>query len=484
MSAEQRSRLRLLLFGRICGLLTCAFIAAVAVGCASFPLEPYSKIVRDTDARTLAVRDNLRSAVECTSNASREPTQTALHTDRDAARPLNRAAATPARSQAQIKPQLEALWRPSFGPSRWANYNGLLATRFSQLDTVPGPAFRPGMLVVQHLGEETRVPYIAAFHTGKRLPLVVGCSGINGTVDGKITVDILQHLYDTGDFHVVHVESVTSVPHQVRNQRPFGGGFPEGLLLYECVAELRSMREFADEIDQVHILGNSFGGLLSGLAAHCEDEFREGVIDGAVLAFSPPLDLKTLFDNIAVRPIIHDRIHVSYLEDGYARMKNYIAFGPRNKDPKQLDFDDYFRTIAVPYAQSIYPELHAKFPDLPPLRNADDVYAISSMRPFLGRLGVPFFYVYAYDDPVLSPGDHFHHALVDCPNPLVDGILLKDGGHLGFDTLSDNFTALVAERYFRYWSVSLSRGASSMPSFRRATSEIGTHIALEYGPVE
>jgi predicted alpha/beta-fold hydrolase len=449
-----------------------ALVAAVAVGCASFPLEPYPKIVRDTDRRTRALHSNVESGGEHLTESCDKPTPRAVEQMEPAAlTSRNRAAMTAGRSQAEIKSQLKAQWRPSSAPKRWPNYNGLLATRFSQLNTKPGPAFRPGTLTVQHLGQETRVPYIAAFHAGKRLPLVVGSSGINGTVDGKITVDILQHLYDTGDFHVVHLESITSVPHQVRNQRPFGGGFPEGLLLYETVAEFRSQPEFANEIDQVHLLGISFGGLLSGIAAHCEDHFREGVIDGAVLAFSPPIDLKTLFDNIAVRSIIHDRIHESYLEEGFTRMRNYVAFGMRETDPTKLDFDDYVRNVAVPYVRSIEPALRAKFPDLRPIETGEDVYAISDLRPFLGRLGVPYFYVYAYDDPVLSPEDHFHRVLVECPNPLVDGMLLKNGGHLGYDTLSDHFTARVAARYFRHWSPSLSRGACTMPSFRRAVCD-------------
>jgi predicted alpha/beta-fold hydrolase len=75
------------------------------------------------------------------------------------------------------------------------------------------------------------------------------------------------------------------------------------------------------------------------------------------------------------------------------------------------------------------------------------------MRPFFGRLGVPYFYFYAYDDPVLSPDDHFMQILGNCSNPLVDGILLPDGGHLGFDTVTaTRFTSRVAREYFRYWS--------------------------------
>ena len=440
----------------MCGRVGCVSFAVLAVGCAGFQLQPYDKIVWDTSERTQS-----------------------LQSHRPTGRTLNRAAMLPGRSQADIKPVLASLWQPSMRPSAWLNYNGLLATRYSQLDTPINPIFQPGELVVRHLGTETRVKYISAFHAGRRLPLVVGTSGINGTVDGKITMDILQHLYDTGEFHVIHLEANTGVSHQVRNQRPFGGGFPEGLLLYETVAKLRARTEFADQINQVHLLGVSFGGMLSGLAAYCEGEFREGVIDGAVLAFSPPFDLRVLFDNIAVLPIIHDRIHESYLEEGMQRMKSYADFGNDIRDAKQLDFDGYFRKVAVPHARSIYPDLKAKLPDLAPLRNDDDVYAISSLRPFLNRLGVPFFYFYAYDDPVLSPQDHFHYVLAECPNPLVDGILLKDGGHLGYDTLSPStpgFTARVAERYFRYWSASQSLGNSTMPTIRRASSQAGSEI--------
>jgi predicted alpha/beta-fold hydrolase len=400
-------------------------------GCATFPLPTYEHIAQSTAARTAAL------------NGQPVPVRT-----------LNRAASLPGRSQAEVKKQLEALWNPKWRPGRLVNFSGLVATRYSQLDTKPGPAFRHATITVNHLGRESQINYIAAIHSGKRLPLVVASSGINATVDAKITVDILQELYDSGEFHVVHLESVTSVEHEERNGHPFGGGFPEGLLLYQTLAELRTHSNFAGEVSQVHVVGISFGGLLAGIAAHCEDELRMGVIDGAVLAFSPPLDLRQLFQNIAAFPYIHDRIHQSYLEAGLAKFEKQ-GIAHVDGDPKRVDFDDYIRMVAVPYVQRIYPALRAKMPEVRPIRTSDDLYAISSMRPYFSGLGVPYFFFYAYDDPVLSPDDHFHRMLADCANPLVDGILVPDGGHLGFDTLFDSpFTARASLEYFRYWSAS------------------------------
>jgi predicted alpha/beta-fold hydrolase len=313
--------------------------------------------------------------------------------------------------------------------------------------------FQPGTLVIDHLGQPTQVPYIAAFHRDRRLPLVVGVSGINGTVDGKFTVDILESLYRTGEFHVVHLESLTSVDHQVRNQRPFAGGFPEGVLLYETLAALRERIGHADDIDQVHLLGVSYGGLLCGVAAHCEDRFQAGILDGAVLAFSAPVDLKTLFQNLRVLRLIHDRVRDGYLAAGRDRYFRKAELGLSDRELDALDFDSYVRKIAFPYLQRVHRSLQVDFPDLPEVRDPEDVYALSSVRPFLGQLGVPLLFVHAYDDPVLSAEDHFHQVLARCPNPLVDGILLRDGGHLGFDAVCGYpFTAAVAERYFRYWS--------------------------------
>ena len=149
----------------------------------------------------------------------------------------------PGRSQAEISVRLATLWDPSRRLDQLINYNGLLATRYSQLNTKPGPVFQHGTLIVRHLGRDVTVRYISAFHPCRRLPLVVGISGIElCTVDGKITVDILQDLYDSGDFHVIHLESLTNVEHELRNQRLFNGGFPEGLLLYETVAQLLAAR--------------------------------------------------------------------------------------------------------------------------------------------------------------------------------------------------------------------------------------------------
>ena len=414
------------------GRLACAWFALLPIGCAAFPLQPYEKIVWDTSERTHALQ------------RQQLPAQT-----------VNRAAMLPGRSQGAIKPVLASLWQPSMRPSSWLNYNGLLATRYSQLDTPVGPLFQPGELTVKHLGTDARVQYVAAFHPGRRLPLVVATSGINGTVDGKITLDVLQHLYDTGDFHVVHLESVTSVNHQVRNQQPFLGGMPEGLLLYQTVEELRSRPRFADQIDQVHLLGVSYGGMLCGIAAHCEDKFRRGVVDGAVLALSPPLDLRILFDNLTANAFIHDKIRQGYVDDGVKRYLQFDNFGLSHHELHELDFDSYVTRIALPYAQKTYPAIKAEYPNLPPINDADDLYTISSMRPHLATLGVPYFFVHAYDDPVVSPGDHFDDVLRTCPNPLVDGLLLENGGHLGFDAVSSGtpgFTSRLAEQYFRYWS--------------------------------
>src|SRR5262249_19747174 len=152
-----------------------------------------------------------------------------------------------------------------------------------------------------------------------RLPLVVAVSGINGTLDDKLTLSILQSLYETGDFHVMHVESPTSVNHQVRNHQFFLGGFPEGLLLYKTIEELRHQPDHADQIEQVLVLGMSFGGLVWCIGANCGVVLPAGEMDGAVLAFSPPLDLKVLFQNLAVASLVHEPFHKTYLENGCER---------------------------------------------------------------------------------------------------------------------------------------------------------------------
>ncbi len=365
---------------------------------------------------------------------------------------MNRAAALPGRTHAAIKERLLPDAHPRLTASMFVNRNGLLATRYSQLDTQPSSAFQPGEIVVQHLGQPTRVAFVAAMHKGERRPLVVGVSGIDGSLNGKFTIDILQSLYDSG-FHVVHLESLTSVNHQVRNQRLFLGGLPEGLLLYQTIAELRARPEFADSIEQVHLLGASYGGMLCGIAAHCEDRFQRGVIDGAVLALSPPLDLRTLFGNLEANAIVRGKVQDSYVVGGVKRFLQYVDFGLSRRELAELDFDTYMRRVAFPYFQKVKPAIAAEYPDLPPVNTPDDLYAVSSLRPHLATLGVPYFFLFAYDDPVVSPEDHFREALAGCPNPLVDGMLTFDGGHLGFDpALGYPYTSRVAIDYFRYWT--------------------------------
>lgn len=407
---------------------------AAVPGCASFQLPRYNDLVEESERRTAALA--------------------AIGPDVPV---LNRAASLPGRSQAEIKGKLEPLWQPSRSPLRAANYNGFVATIYSKLQTTPEPMFEPGSSDVAHLGRPVRVEYLAAFHHGKRLPLVVGVSGINGTVDARITIKILQSLYETGDFHVIHLESLTGVKHVVRNGQPFMGGFPESLLLYNTLAELRTGSAHAADIDQVHLLGISFGGLMCGVAGHLEGVYRAGVVDGAILSFSPPLDLKTLFDDLANQRVIREVLRRTYLVDGLERLiRGHASLGMTDEQVAELDFDSYLRSVALPLVQANRPELEAAYPDLPPLETDEDLYAISSVLPFIDRLGVPFFYCFGYDDPVLSPEAHFRRALARCPNRLVDGLLLENGGHLGFDTLRRSpYTARVAEQYFRYWSAGL-----------------------------
>jgi len=417
-------------------LLIC--LTCPAIGCSPFQLQPYSDLVLASADRTVA-----------------------LSADRPIDRPLNRAARLPGRSQAQIKTRLESLWRPSLLPTAWVNYSGLIATRYSLLNLAPGPIFQPGELIVRHMGRRTSVQYISAWHPGRKLPLIVAVSGINGTVDGRITIEILENLFNSGNFHIVHLESVSSVNHQVRNQQPFLGGFPEGVLLYQSVAALRSQPELADQISQVHLLGVSYGGLLCGIASHCEDQFQRGVIDGAVLAYSPPLDLKVLFDNLAANTLIGNQIYQSYIGEAVQRLLQHMDVGVPHHELHQLSFDSFLHRVAFPQFQKVRPQLAAEFPSLPPVETPDDLYAISSVQPHFDSLGVPFLFVLAYDDPVVSPEDHFRKVLAECSNQLVDGILLEDGGHLGFDLVTRSpFTSRLTEEYFRYWSASPTRQAN------------------------
>ena len=139
--------------GRMCARVALAILAALAVGCSAFPLEPYSKLVRDTSDRTFVLHSRNAGALPPDANwiATKPVT---FREDRLAHLPLNRAAMLCGRSQAEIKTQFLPLWRPSLRPDCLANYNGLVATRYSQLETQPGPAFRSGELLVRHLGRD------------------------------------------------------------------------------------------------------------------------------------------------------------------------------------------------------------------------------------------------------------------------------------------------------------------------------------------
>jgi predicted alpha/beta-fold hydrolase len=417
-------------------------VIGCTAGCASFDVPAYSTLLGESAARTTLV-----AATELAPAA-------------------NRSARLPDRSQAEIKYELATLWQPSRRPTRLPNYFGIVATAYSQLETVPAATFQSDSIEVEHLGRRIQVPYIVAINPGKRLPLVIGVSGINSDADGKFTVDVLDTLYRSGDFHVLHVGSLTSVEHNRRNRSFFTGGLPEGLLLYRIVAELRRRPEFDGQIDQVHLLGVSYAGLLCGIAAHCETMFGQGIVDGAVLAFSPPMDLKLLFHNLDQQPFIYNRVREGYLVTGTDQFIRPARADLSEQELQELTFYSYMSKVALPYAQSLYPSLKECFPALQPFRDADDLYAVSSVRPVLATLGVPFLFVLAYDDPVLSPADHFQAVLAECPNSLVDGLLVKDGGHLGFDTLCAGFSARVADAYFRYWSVNLPRTRADGPRSR------------------
>jgi hypothetical protein len=152
--------------------------------------------------------------------------------------------------------------------------------------------------------------------------------------------------------------------------------------------------------------------------------------------------------------VIHDRVLRGYLREGVDKYFRQKETGLTARELKDLDFDTYMRRLAFPMFRQYYPALKSEYPDLPEVQDPDELYRLSSMYPHLETLGAPFLTLMAYDDPVLSPADHFERPLRTCPNPLVDGIILENGGHLGFDTVTDTpFTSRVALEYFRYWTV-------------------------------
>src|SRR5206468_1634539 len=104
-----------------------------------------------------------------------------------------------------------------------------------------------------------------------------------------------------------------------------------------------------------------------GIAAHCEGVFQAGVVDGAVLAFSPPLDLKILFRNLQVLRLVREHVHNGYVVEGRERYVKRANLGLKEKDLAELDFDSYIKKVAFPYVQSVYPLLLADFPDLKPI---------------------------------------------------------------------------------------------------------------------
>lgn len=404
-------------------------VAAIAVaGCARFDVPRYSVLVRETYERSQLLA-SLAAPEYC-----------------------NRAARLPGHSQSAIRQEIAWLWTPSRRLGDIHNRMGLLATRFSQFETTPGKEFHAEELQVVHRGRTFRLPYLAAFHTGKRLPLVVAVSGINSTTQGKFSIDILQRLYSTGQFHVLNLGSLTSIEYNERNHQVFAGGFPEGYLLYRALEQLRSQSPYASQIEQLHLIGVSYAGLVCGIAGHCESVFQHGVIDGAILAYSPPMDLQRLFNDLAQSRIVRERVRESYLLSGTQLAAENAGLAIPPAAFENLTFESYVSRVAVPFAQRIRPELMGDFPSLPEFEDAADVYGVSSMRPFVNRLGVPFFMVAAYDDPVVSPVGHHGEILAECSNPLVDGVLVHDGGHLGFDLVSGGYPARVAEQYFRYWS--------------------------------
>ena len=138
--------------------------------------------------------------------------------------------------------------------------------------------------------------FIGLKNDGRPHPLVIVRCGLfcDGTPSGS-TKMMLMHLFEEGPFHIMVVQSHSSNPNIIANNRVSIGGIYEAQETMAIGQWARENSEFSDQISSLHMLGISLGGsdaYFTSLYNSLNLDQSGGQVYNSVMAFCPVTDLR------------------------------------------------------------------------------------------------------------------------------------------------------------------------------------------------
>jgi len=188
--------------------------------------------------------------------------------------------------------------------------------------------------------------------TQTRRPLIIFRAGLfSNTQEFFPERFILKYLYENSDFHILFLESTTSVEFAKRNNEIIIGGYDEAFQNYAIADQIKKEKTISSKISKIHLFGISHAGpgILGAALIDQVDQVNSKLFSSAVL-FCPLVQFKETFE-----------AHLnSWWKDPVQTIINWnrkSALAEMNAEFKGLFLiDSYFRYLNKNNIQFSFPE--------------------------------------------------------------------------------------------------------------------------------
>jgi pimeloyl-ACP methyl ester carboxylesterase len=209
------------------------------------------------------------------------------------------------------------------------------------------------------------------------------------------------------------------------NEAPSTGGWKEG---EDLIAVAREMKELGST--SVGLLGISLGASSVLNAAHLED--AEKLLDGGILAVSPPADVGQATERLSRDvPLKHPGYALNY---AFRAMLLARTRGARWPDVSRL-------SDALDKVSAAYYEI-----------DVEEIRRRSSAANHIANAKVPVLVLHPEDDHVIPVRHARKLAEAAAGNELVRVWTLPGGGHGALDAIDKRWTYTVYRRFFERWA--------------------------------
>jgi pimeloyl-ACP methyl ester carboxylesterase len=209
------------------------------------------------------------------------------------------------------------------------------------------------------------------------------------------------------------------------NEAPSSGGWKEG---EDLLAVARALKDMG--ATSVGALGISLGA--SSVLGASHPEGAEELLDGGILAVSPPADVGLATERLSREvPINHPAYPLNY---GFRAMLTSRVRGSRWPDVSRLS--DALEEVSAAYYEI----------------DVDEIRQRSSAVNHIAAAKVPVLVLHPEDDMVIPVSHAEMLAEAASANDLVRVWRLPGGGHGALDAIDRDWTFAVYRRFFERWA--------------------------------